>query len=329
MHAANMNQSTILIAGGAGYIGSYVNKLLNVNGYNTIVLDNLSRGSKEAVKYGKLIIGDIGDQVLLDQIFSEHQIDAVIHLAAHLNVGESVEHPDKYYENNVVKTLTLLNSMRANKVNRFLFSSSAAIFGSPETDIINEEFSKNPINPYGMTKLIVENILSDYKTAYNFESCSLRYFNAAGGDPDGEVPIYLNNPQNLIPILLNAQTKATIFGTDYPTPDGTCVRDYIHIHDLATAHLLALQKLLEGTASLHYNLGNGKGHSVLEVIDCVEKVTGQPMQRINAPRRAGDPAILLCDPTLAIKELGWKQERPALQTIVEDAWKAVAKKSSV
>ena len=319
-----MTTKNILVVGGAGYIGSLVNKTLHKAGYLTIVLDNLSSGRKEAIKCGTFILGDCGDSACLDTLFQTHSIDAVMHFAAYTNVGESVLNPQKYYTNNVINTLTLLNAMVRHGVQRFVFSSSAAIFGPPlNPGPIQETHPCRPINPYGETKWAVEKILRDYSEAYGLHYCNLRYFNAAGGDPEGE--ILSQNNQNLIPIILKNlrnRQKTTIFGTDYPTIDGTCVRDYIHIYDLAVAHLLALEKTLSNAPSSAYNLGNGQGFSIRQVIRTAESVLKQQIPVNEGPRRAGDPPVLVADAHKAHAELGWKPKYSDLESIISHAWKA-------
>lgn len=321
-----MKRKKILVTGGAGFIGSHVNKMLYKSGYETVVLDNLQTGTKEAVVQGELIEGDIGDNALLDQIFSQGSIDAVMHFAALINVGESVEKPDIYYENNVVKTLCLLNAMRRHGVMSFVFSSSAAVFGVPKTIPLDESHPANPINPYGKTKLMVEQILQDYDRAYGLRFAALRYFNAAGGDPEGIVKNKAVKQHNLIPMGLKSLLQGsplTIFGTDYPTKDGTCVRDYIHIDDLGAAHILALKRIIATQKSGYYNLGNGQGYTVREVIESIERVTGLKLTVIEGVRRAGDPEALVADSRLAENELGWKRQFQSLDKIVADAWGAL------
>lgn len=316
-----MAKPLILIVGGAGYIGSYVNKLLNKTGYPTVVLDDLSRGERDLVQAGTFVLGDMGDPAVLDELFSTHPIDAVMLFAAYTDVGESVDNPALYYKNNVVNTLTLLNAMVKYGVKSLIFSSSAAIFGNPHKELIDEDHPKEPINPYGQTKLMVEAILRDYSVAYQLASCSLRYFNAAGADPEGELPLK-SKLTNLIPIIANSVRSGQpfkLFGNDYDTKDGTCIRDYIHIHDLATAHILALKKLLKDKKTVAYNLGNGQGFSVLEVIEAARRVTKETLPYILAPRRAGDPPKLVADSTKAKKELGWEPIYPQIDTIVRDA----------
>ena len=308
---------TLLITGAAGYIGSFVNKLLLENGYQTIILDDLSKGKKEYVVGGELIVGNFGDRHLLKEVF-KIKIDGVLHFAAFTDVGESVEKPFKYYENNVVNTLVLLEEMENAGIKKLIFSSSAAVYGHPEEEPITEKARQQPINPYGETKRVVEEMIK----WSNFEAISLRYFNAAGGDPSGKL-LYRNpSPTNLIPILLNGLEENrpfTLFGEDYPTEDGTCIRDFIHIYDLATGHLLAWDALKDGKKGA-YNLGNGKGYSVLEVVAAVEKVTGKKVNLKKGPRRAGDPAVLLADAAKARKELHWQPKYPSLEQMVHDAW---------
>lgn len=322
-----MQQKTILIVGGAGYIGSYVNKLLHSKGFHTIVFDNLSQGSKKSVVRGDFILGDTNNTKDLNKIFSSCRIDAVMHFAAHISVGESIKNPKKYYRNNVVNTLNLLEAMLQYNISKFIFSSTAAIFGSPKEIPIKEEHPYLPINPYGQSKLMIEKILQDFTHSYAFQSCSLRYFNAAGGDPEGEIKHPQREETNLIPLilrnLLKKDASVSIFGTDYNTPDGTCIRDYIHIHDLAAAHISALEQLFNGAPSNVYNLGNGKGFSVQEVIDAVENITGFRIHRKNSPRREGDPPKLIADSKKAQKDLSWTPKYPDLESMIEHAWKAM------
>lgn len=324
---ADPSEKCVLVVGGAGYIGSRVNQKLYESGYKTIVLDNLSKGHKEAVEHGLFIEGDIGDSVLLDKLFQENKIDAVMHFAAFLEVGESVSDPLKYYINNVAATLNLLESMHKNNVHTFIFSSTAAIFGMPQQDLITEDHPHNPMSPYGRSKLMVETILQDLDQAYGMHFCSFRYFNAAGGDPAGKMKIYKTNQSNLIPVIFRSMRKEdgfiTIFGTDYDTSDGTGVRDYIHIDDLASAHIAAMERLWSGAPSACYNLGNGKGFSVKEVIAAVEKVTGLPVRVVEGPRRPGDPSISVADARKAQEELGWNPRYPELESMVQHTWEAM------
>lgn len=325
-----MKERMILVVGGAGFIGSYVNKMLNRAGYQTLVLDNLSRGYEKAVRYGTFFKGEMADTDLLNHIFERYTIAAVMHFAAFIDVGESVQNPAKYYENNVVNTLTLLAAMRKHGIKNFIFSSTAAIFGHPQEPMIKEEHSCHPINPYGETKWIVEKILRDFDVAYGLKFSCLRYFNAAGGDPEGEIKIYQQKASNLIPRVLQSLKEPigaiTIFGTDYPTLDGTCIRDYIHIEDLGAAHIVAMEKLLKGAPSSYYNLGNGKGFSVWEVIHAVEKVLNRKVNVIKGERRPGDPPVLLADAHQAAQELNW-HPRYSLEEMIEHAWKASAEPS--
>lgn len=319
----------VLVVGGAGFIGSNVNKILHEAGYYTIVFDNLSRGSREAVICGEFFFGDMANPADLKRVFSTYSIDAVMHFAAFTDVGESVINPSVYYRNNVVNTLNLLDAMVEFGVKQFIFSSSAAIFGLPQHKYIKESHPCAPINPYGETKLIVEKILRDYAHAYGLKSCCLRYFNAAGGDPDNKVRNFRKKENNLIPIalrsLLDPNGFLTIFGTDYPTTDGTCIRDYIHVYDLAQAHISAMEQLFESPPGqcYHYNLGNGNGFSVLEVINAVEKVTGRHLSVIKGGRREGDPPILLADSQKAFLELSWVPKYPQLEPMIEHAWNAM------
>ncbi len=313
----------ILIVGGAGFIGSHVNKALNQKDFETVILDNLSTGAKESVVRGEFVEGNFGDRSLLDRLFSRHNFDAVIHLAALTDVGESVRNPARYYKNNVADTLTLLDAMVDHKVDIIIFSSSAAIYGAPLSNYVKESHPAEPINPYGRTKLMVEKILDDYHAAYGLKSCSLRYFNAAGGDPQGEIKNFKKKENNLIPIVLRSlidKTGVPIFGTDYSTPDGTGVRDYVHVMDVADAHILAMEKLFNEPGTFCYNLGNGRGYSVLEVIRAAEKITGLKVDAVKSARRPGDPATLVADASRAEKELGWNRQYPSLESIVEHAW---------
>jgi len=315
----------ILVVGGAGYIGSHMVKQLVNSGTEVITLDNLSCGYRDAVKYGEFEQGDLGDPAMLDYIFSNYSIDAVMHFAAFIEVGESVHEPAKYYRNNVINTAVLLDAMIQHDINNFIFSSTAAIFGEPEYTPIDEKHSKNPINPYGRTKLMVEQILEDYDTAYGLKSTCLRYFNAAGADPDGELGERHQPETHLIPLILQAASgrrkDIKVFGNDYPTEDGTCIRDYIHINDLCKAHLLALKRMQQIGSSARYNLGNGTGFSVQQVIDTTRKVTGKDFKVTQDERRPGDPAVLVADSKLAQQELGWKPEHTDLESIIATAWR--------
>jgi UDP-glucose 4-epimerase len=314
----------ILVVGGAGYIGSHMVKILNRVGHHIAILDNLSTGYANAVRYGTLVVGDMADVLLLDKLFVEHHFDAVMHFAAASIVGESTVDPSKYYRNNVANTLTLLDAMVRHGVLRFIFSSTAATFGTPVQALIDETHPQRPINAYGRSKLMVENILSDYDEAYNLKSIKLRYFNAAGADPEGELGERHDPETHLIPLVLQVASgrreSISVFGTDYDTPDGTCLRDYIHVTDLCTAHLLALNRLIENGQSGAYNLGNGEGFSVQEVIDTATTVTGKNISVNKAARRTGDPDRLVADATHAETELGWAPQYPDLRTIIQHAW---------
>ncbi len=314
----------VLVVGGAGYIGSHMVKMLSQTGHQVVTLDNLSTGYRDAVKYGDFIEGDIADTESLDRVFSAQSFDGVMHFASYIEVGESVHDPAKYFRNNFSNTLNLLDAMVRHQITRFIFSSTAAIFGEPEYTPLDEIHPKNPINPYGRSKLMVEQALADYEKAYGLQSVCLRYFNAAGADPEGELGERHNPETHLIPLILQAASgrrdKISIFGRDYPTNDGSCVRDYIHIVDLCSVHLLALEKLVNGSGSKRYNLGNGNGFSVIEVIDAVKKVTGKDFDVVTEDRRAGDPAVLVANSSLARSELDWKPIYDDLEIIVQHAW---------
>jgi len=314
----------VLVVGGAGYIGSHMVKMLSLAGHDVMTLDNLSNGYQDAVKYGSFIEGDIADSELLNKLFRDNNFDGVMHFASYIQVGESVEKPSMYYRNNVTNTQTLLDAMVEHGVLSFIFSSTAATFGEPEYTPIDEAHSQKPINPYGHSKLMVEQILTDFDHAYGLKSVSLRYFNAAGADPDGELGERHVPETHLIPLVLQAASgrreNITIFGNDYDTPDGTCVRDYIHINDLCSAHLLALEYLVNGGETKAYNMGNGQGYSIKEVIDAAKSVTGNDFTVIMGERRDGDPARLVADSALLQSSLGWKPEYPDLETIIRHAW---------
>lgn len=314
----------ILVVGGAGYIGSHMVKLLSKEAYKVTTLDNLSTGYRDAVKYGEFIQADLANKQQLEDVFSTKQFDAVMHFASFIQVGESVTAPSKYYENNVVNTLNLLNAMLQADIKKFIFSSTAATFGEPLQPTIDENHPQRPINPYGHTKLMVEQILKDYDAAYGLKSVSLRYFNAAGADPDGELGERHEPETHLIPLVLQAASGRrkiiSVFGRDYDTPDGTCIRDYIHVTDLCQAHLLALRSLVLGAETQAYNLGNGAGFSVQEVIDTAKDVTGRNIRVIEGSRRAGDPARLVADSKKIRDALGWTPTYPSLHDIVSHAW---------
>lgn len=314
----------ILVVGGAGYIGSHMVKQLAQAGSDVITLDNLSYGYRDAVKYGEFVEGDLGDSKVLDSIFSSNDIDAVMHFAGFIQVGESVIKPSMYYHNNVSNTLTLLDTMLKHQVKNFIFSSTAAIFGEPDYTPIDEKHNRQPINPYGHSKLMIEQVLDDYDKAYGMRATCLRYFNAAGADPEGELGERHVPETHLIPLILQAASgrreDIKVFGDDYATDDGTCVRDYIHINDLCEAHSLALQKMIADDKSARYNLGNGKGFSVRQVIDVAKHVSGNDFKVNIEPRRSGDPAVLVADATLARNELNWQPKFAELEDIVKTAW---------
>lgn len=314
----------VLVCGGAGYIGSHtVAALLNRN-EDVVVVDNLITGHKEAVLGGKLYTGDLRDEAFLDKVFTENEIEAVIDFAAFSLVGESVVEPFKYYENNVYGTLCLLKAMNKHNVKKIVFSSTAATYGEPERIPIEEDDVTNPTNPYGETKLAVEKMLKWADTAYGIKHVALRYFNVAGAIETGEIGEDHSPETHLIPIILQValgkREKIMIYGDDYPTNDGTCIRDYIHVMDLAEAHILALDKLRKYNKSDVYNLGNGEGFSVKEVIATARKVTGHPIPAEIAGRRAGDPAVLVASSKKIIEELGWNPEHASLEEIIESAW---------
>ncbi len=314
----------ILVTGGAGYIGSHACKALAKAGYAPVTYDNLSAGQRWAVKWGPFEAGDILDRNRLDDVMRKHRPAAVMHFAACAYVEESVDDPAKYYRSNVAGTLSLLEAMRAHDVRRIVFSSTCATYGVPDQVPIPDGHPQDPINPYGASKLMVERILSDYHSAYGLESVSLRYFNAAGADPDGEIGECHDPETHLIPLVLEAalghRPSVEVFGDDYDTEDGTCIRDYIHVNDVAAAHICALAYLDSGGATTAFNVGNGSGFSVHQIIAAAERVTGRPIARKAAPRRPGDPPVLVSDSTRAREELGWGPSVTDLGTIIETAW---------
>ncbi len=314
----------ILVAGGAGYIGSHVNKLLNERGYGTVVFDNLVYGHREFVKWGEFVLGDLSDIEQIRLAFSKYPVRAVMHFAAFAYVGESVQDPEKYYVNNVANTLNILRVMREFGVRYFIFSSTCATYGDPVEIPITEDHPQNPINPYGQSKLMVEKVLSDYSAAYGLKSVALRYFNAAGADPGQEIGEWHDPETHLIPLVLDAaigrRADIKVFGTDYDTPDGTCIRDYIHVTDLADAHILALEYLFNGGASDVFNLGNGNGFSVRDVIETARDVTGREIVDVPSPRRPGDPAVLVGSSKKTTEVLGWRPRYFELRKIIETAW---------
>lgn len=316
---------SILVTGGAGYIGSHTVLSLLEKNYDVVVVDNLSKGHKEAVLGGKLYIGDLQDESFLDNVFSENEITSVIHFAAFSLVGESVTNPLKYYHNNVYSTIKLLQCMNKHNVKNIVFSSTAATYGEPKHVPIQESDDTIPTNPYGESKLAIEKMLKWADNAYGIKYIALRYFNASGAHPSGKIGEDHNPETHLIPIILNTalgkQECINIFGDDYNTPDGTCIRDYIHVCDLASAHILAVNKLENGGESSICNLGNGTGFSVKEVIDVAKEVTGVDIKIKISPRRSGDPATLVASSDKAKSELGWKPEFSDINTIIESAWK--------
>lgn len=314
----------ILIVGGAGYIGSHVNKWLNKQGHQTVVFDNLSRGHRDAAKWGQFVQGDLNNPDLIDQVLQRYAIEAVMHFSAFAYVGESVTSPDMYYRNNVVNTINLLDCIVKNHIRYFIFSSSCATFGDVNGQLIDENCPQNPVNPYGMSKLMVERILSDYSNAYNLCYSVLRYFNAAGADPDGDIGEWHVPETHLIPLVLDAalgkRKSIEIYGSDYPTRDGTCIRDYIHVSDLARAHQLALEWNVTSGLSDAFNFGNGVGYSIIDIVKAVEKVTGCSIAIEWRDRRPGDPPSLVAKSDKAFKLLGYKPYYINLEDIISTAW---------
>jgi len=314
---------SVLVTGGAGYIGSHACKALARAGYRPVVFDNISRGHREAVRWGPLVDGDIADRSRLAAALDEHQISAVMHFAAYAYVRESVSDPAKYYRNNLGGTLSLLEAMREAAVDKLVFSSTCATYGTPDGIPIRETAPQLPVNPYGETKLAIERALHWYGRAYGLRSVSLRYFNAAGADPDGEIGELHAPETHLVPLVLQTalgeRSHIEVYGTDYPTSDGTAIRDYIHVQDLAEGHLRALEYLLTGGETAAVNLGTGTGHSVREVVRVAEAISGRGISCRDAPRRAGDPPVLVADPSLAAELLGWRAVVSDLETIVRTA----------
>jgi len=319
-----MNDGYVLIVGGAGYIGSHLTKELYKKGYDVIVVDNLSNGHIEFAKWGIFIPADIGNKEQLRLIFKKYKITAVLHFAALIEVGESVIDPEKYYYNNVSYTLNLLSVMKEFNVMNFIFSSTCATYGEPQYIPLDEKHSQAPINPYGASKFMVEQMVKDFHSSYGMNYAIPRYFNASGADADNEIGEWHNPESHLIPLILDAamgvRDNIKIFGTDYDTPDGTCIRDYIHVTDLADAHILALEHLQKGGESLFFNLGNGNGFSVKEVIEKAREVTGKNITAIEENRRAGDPPQLVGSADVARNTLGWKPKYDSLEYILETAW---------
>lgn len=314
----------VLVVGGAGYIGSHMVKMARGAGVDVVVLDDLSGGHRESVGDTPLHVGDIGDVAFVDAVLAQARPDAVMHFASFIQVGESVADPAKYYRNNFTATQVLLDGMRRHDVCRFIFSSTAAIFGDPRYVPIDEAHPREPINPYGRSKWMVEQLLEDFDAAYGLKSVALRYFNAAGADPEGMLGECHEPETHLIPLILQVasgrRAHITVYGDDYDTPDGTCIRDYIHVEDLCSAHLLALRQLLSGAGSARYNLGNGNGFSVNEVIEAARRVTGRDIPIRKGERRAGDPPRLVADASHARARLGWNPRYADLDTIIRHAW---------
>lgn len=313
----------ILVTGGAGYVGSHCLRRLLAAGHEVVVYDNLRQGHEAAVPPGLLVVGDLLEQDQLAALMRERRIEAVMHCAALALVGESVQKPDLYYRNNVVGSFHLLEAMRESGVRRIVFSSTTATYGTPEEMPIAETTPQQPINPYGFSKLVVERMLDDYAAAHGFGFAALRYFNAAGAAPDGSIGEDHTPESHLIPIVLQValgqRESISIFGDDYPTPDGTCIRDYVHVEDLATAHLAALERLESGKG-IKVNLGTGRGYSVREVIDACRRITGHPIPELIGPRRPGDPPELVADARLAREVLAWQPQYTTIESIVETAW---------
>ncbi|MGD8851594.1 MAG: UDP-glucose 4-epimerase GalE [Gammaproteobacteria bacterium] len=314
----------ILIVGGAGYIGSHTNKLMSQRGYETVVFDNLVYGHRDAARWGKFVLGDLANKDQIRSCLEGHRIDAVMHFSAFAYVGESMTKPALYYQNNVVNAINLLDVMREFDVRYFIFSSSCATYGMPRQVPVTEDHPQEPINPYGRTKLMVEKILEDYGHAYGMKHISLRYFNAAGADPEAEIGERHEPETHLIPLALYAALGRTpgisIYGTDYPTDDGTCIRDYIHVNDLADAHIKALEYLRDSGQSAAFNLGNDTGYSVRSVIDHVRRVSQKDFTVVEKKRRPGDPPVLISSSSRAASTLGWRPQFPDIDSIIETAW---------
>jgi UDP-arabinose 4-epimerase len=314
----------ILVTGGAGYIGSHACKALAAAGYTPVAYDNLCFGHAWAVQWGPLERGDILDRARLDEVIRRYRPEAVMHFAAFTYVGESVADPGKYYRNNVIGSLTLLEAMRDHGIARLVFSSTAAVYGIPDAGPIREDAPQQPINPYGASKLMAERMIGDFAAAHGLRFALLRYFNASGADPDNQIGEDHDPETHLIPLVLDAisgrRSGITVFGSDYATPDGTCIRDYIHVSDLAAAHIRALELLRRGAPSGAYNLGNGQGASVRQVIDAAERVTGRKAPVVEGQRRPGDPAVLITDARKARDELGWTPAIADLERIIATAW---------
>jgi len=314
----------IFVTGGAGYIGSHMVAALGAKGYEILVYDNLSTGYRDSLLYGKLVVGDLSDKALLVKTLQDFKPDAVMHFAAFIQVGESVKEPLKYYNNNSVNAINLLHAMMDLGIMKFIFSSTAAVYGHPRNVPISELEPISPINPYGWSKAVIEQVLYDLSLAKDLRYIALRYFNAAGADPQGRIGERHDPETHLIPLILKAangnREHITIYGTDYPTPDGTCIRDYIHVADLANAHILALEHLFEGGKSDVFNCGYGHGYSVHEVIQTALRITGKDFKIVKSERREGDPPILVAESSKIIKHLNWKPQYDDLSYIIKTAW---------
>ena len=332
-NSSGTNMLNVLVTGGAGYIGAHCCKALQRSGFHPIVFDNLSNGHLTNIKWGDFFEGDLADSSALDTCFGKYPIAAVLHLAAFIEVGESVTNPSKYYQNNLCSSINLFETMIRHGIYKLVFSSSAAVYGNPYQIPITEDHQQSPVNPYGRAKQMTEAVLEDYQSAYGMHTVRLRYFNAAGADPDGETGEAHNPETHIIPRILDAamdqSLSISVFGTDYSTPDGTCIRDYIHVSDLAEAHLLALKNLLSGMPSDAFNLGQGQGYSVREVIDIAKRITDKSIRVQNAPRRVGDPAVLIASAEKAKIKLGWKPRHSSLEHIVQTAWQWHHKKALI
>ncbi len=322
--------NTVLVTGGAGYIGSHVCKALASKGFNPVSYDNLCSGNKSHVLWGPLEIGDIRDQARLDEVIKLHRPGAIMHFAALIQVGESVRNPLKYYDNNVFGSFCLLNAAREHDIRHLVFSSTAAVYGTPDSGTIAEDHPLRPINPYGHTKLAVENMIRDYAAAYNMNYAILRYFNAAGADISGDIGTAYKVDTHIIPLLMSVASgdikEIGIFGDNYPSPDGTAVRDYIHVQDLAEAHILALHHIREHNSRLTLNIGTGEGHTVQNVVNMARRVTKHSIPTRSSPRRSGDPHKLVANATQARNLLDWKPLYSDLHTIVSSAWQWQQKK---
>lgn len=315
---------TILVVGGAGYIGSHMVAMLIENGYEVVILDNFSTGYRQLIAGGQVMTGNLGDRGGLDRLLAAHPVEAVMHFAAFSLVGESTQYPLKYYQNNVAETVALIEAMIRHDIKKFIFSSTAAVYGEPETIPITEDHPCRPTNPYGNTKMAVEKMLADCDYAHGLKSICLRYFNAAGAHPSGRIGEMHNPESHLIPLVLKAAIASSpikIFGTDYPTEDGTCVRDYVHVSDLCQAHMLALTALQDKGGSNVFNIGNSVGYSVRQVIDIAARVAGKKIEIEECARRPGDPAVLIADSSKIRKALGWVPRFEDLSTIIETAWR--------